>query len=241
MPHLNRLSALLLLGASTPAAAQPLPRLPASGRTAEVFVPRGWHLETRAEGDLDGDGAGDLALILLGGPNVPHRVLREEETGLLTGPPRILAIALARPGGGYRLTLQDGAFLPPRRPPNGLSAGSMLFEDGSLSIERGRLRVIFQYTRSSLTFTFRRESGAFRLIGFDSAGVRHACFQSLSVNFLTRRAKMTAGYIDREDEQVRWRRVPARPPLALGAIGEGELFDPHGLLTGPLLSCPERE
>lgn len=232
---------LALLTIAIPAAAQAQPRLPAEARSAEGFVPRGWHIETRAVGDLDGAGAPDLAFILLHGPDVPVGMPREDEWGLRTGPPRILVIALAQPGGGYRLAVQDAALLPPRRPPNGLSEGWMLFEDGSLSISRRRLRVIFEYTRSHLTFTFRRERGAFRLIGFDTGGVSGGCVQSLSVNLLTHRAKVTAGYVDRDEERVRWRRVPPRPLVALGAMGAGEDFDPYRLLTGFSLSCPERE
>ena len=231
----------LFLAWPVSAALQAAPRLPSEAPSPERFVPAGWQIETRAQGDLDGDGRRDLAMILLAGPGVPVRGPAGEESRLLMGAPRVLAIALARPDGGYRLAVQENAFLPVKRPPNGLSQGWMLFGDGSLAVAGGRLRVIFEYTRASTTFTFRRERGAFRLIGFDSGGVSAGCFQGLSVNFLTRRAKLTAGWIDRDAERVRWRRLPAGLPPALGEIGEGETYDPHGLLTGSALSCPERE
>jgi hypothetical protein len=235
MTRLLRLCAVLAVG--TPAAA--LPPIPATGVRAEDFAPPGWTIETRAAGDLNGDGAADVALVLLGpdGPSEPPR----GEAWLETGARRIFAIAFARPVGGYALAVRSAALLPRKRPPNGASQGWMLFEEGSVGVARRRLRVRFEYTRGHTTFTFRHEGGALRLIGYDSAGVEGGCLHSLSINFLTRRARLLAGWVDREEQAVRWRRLPARPPVTLEEIGEGEAFDPHGLLTGFPLSCPERE
>jgi hypothetical protein len=62
--------ALSLLALLPPAArAQHLPPviyppLPAEAATARGFVPKGWRIEARAGGDLDGDGRADLALVL---------------------------------------------------------------------------------------------------------------------------------------------------------------------------------
>lgn len=63
--------ALLLLGAvAAPAVAvsdvtvMPLPRGPATGRTPAALVPAGWHLLAAAEGDLNGDGHPDAAIVL---------------------------------------------------------------------------------------------------------------------------------------------------------------------------------
>jgi hypothetical protein len=71
--------------------------------------------------------------------------------------------------------------------------------------------------------------------------VEAGCLQTLSVNFLSGRAKMTAGWIDRDEERVRWRTIGRRPLPSIAEIGDGEEFDPHDLSTRFPLTCPERE
>lgn len=229
------LAAGLVAGVQPPAEAPPPPADP-----AERLVPNGWHIETRAAGDLDGDGAADIVLVLLADEEAPAAAPEPGGWEADSGPRRMLAIAFASPEGGYRPALRHTTFLPRKRSPNGLSQGWMLFEDGSIEVSRGRLRILFEYTRGHMTFTFRRQEGAFGLIGYDSAGVSAGCFHGLSINYLTRRVRMAAGWVDRDEELVRWRRLTARAPVTLDRMGQGEEFDPEGLLTGFPLSCPER-
>ncbi|MGO4610652.1 hypothetical protein AB4142_30435, partial [Variovorax sp. 2RAF20] len=72
------------------------PAVPAHAATAEGFVPAGWTLEYRIEGDLDQDGRADLALVLR--QQDPRNII--EHDGFGPSPydsnPRILAIAFAR-------------------------------------------------------------------------------------------------------------------------------------------------
>lgn len=235
------LSGLLLTISALPAAAAPTTDVPASAAAAEDFAPPGWTLERQAAGDLNRDGRPDLAMIFLD-PDPAHLQPqgRDAFEMLGAGNPRILAIAFARPGGGYRLAVAEAAFLPRRRSPNGLSEGYMLFGDGSLEIDRGRLRIYFEYTRAHTSFLLRWQEGAFRLIGYDSAGVAGGCLHQLSVNYLSRRAKLKAAWTDRDEDLVRWSKLPAAPLPTLAEIGEGEAHDPFGLLSGFPLTCPER-
>lgn len=207
--------------------------------TAQALVPDGWRVETRAEGDLDGDGTADLAMVLI--EERSPGSLAYEATRPDVPPPRILLVAFARREGGYGRTVESHGFLPPKRPPNGLSQGWMLFEDGSLEVSRGRLLIRFDYTRANTAFTFRWQDGALRLIGYDATEVSAGCFHQLSVNYLTARAKLVAGWIETDAERVRWRRLTRRPLLALDEIGEGEAFDALGLAGGFDLRCPARE
>ena len=63
--------ALLFLAGIAPARAQDAPtiidpaQVPAAGTRAEDFVPRGWKIDGRAEGDLNGDGRADHVLQLV--------------------------------------------------------------------------------------------------------------------------------------------------------------------------------
>jgi len=214
------------------------PPLPKTAASAAGFAPSGWMVETQARGDLNRDGLPDLAFVLLA--REVSRAAGSTEAGKLPpGPARILAIAFAQPRGGFELVLRDHRFLPRKRPPNGLSQGYMLFENGSLDASGGRLRTVFEYTRGHTTFAFRWQNGAFALIGYDSADVSGGCLTQLSIDFLSSRAKMTAGYIDSEKDQVRWRSLARRPLLTLDRIGNGEDFDPYGLLTAFPLTCSQ--
>jgi|GEM_PF-351760 len=218
-------------------------RLQGPARDAAQFAPRGWAIETEARGDLNGDGAADLVFVALA-PDRPGAPLRSSPYGedpSSYANPRMLGIAWGLQNGGYRLAVADRRFLPPKWAPNGLSQGWMLFEPGSVEVSRGRLRVIFDYTRSHRTFTFRWQDGELRLTGYDSGGVGAGCATHSSVNFLTSRMRLTAGHIDRDETRVVWRRLPRRPLLSLEEIGEGEEFDGLGEITGPALECPPRE
>ena len=235
-----------VLGAGTAAARGPqgsepvFLSLPRMAEAAERFVLAGWRIETSAAGDLDSDGGADLVLVLLADDEPPAAALPSGTWELDSGPRRMLAVAFARPEGGYRLLRHTG-FLPRKRPLSGASQGWMLFEDGSIDASRGRLRIAFEYIRGHRTFTFRWEGDAFRLIGYDSVEVAGGCFQQLSINYLTGRSKWTAGWMDRDEELVRWSRSAPGAPLTLDQIGEGEEFEPEDLSTGFPLSCPERE
>lgn len=236
--------ALLGLSATSPAAkrfAALYPDVPNAGKSAAAFAPVGWRVETQVSGDLNGDGAADLAFVLLGPGDVdPGRPPREGSAVPREPNPRMLAVAFARPAGGYEVALLNREFLPSRTPPNGLSQGFMLFEDGSLEVRGGGLQVNFEYTRGHRSYTFRWQDRAFRLIGYDSAGVEAECLHQLSINFVSRRARLMAVDFEQGEEQVRWKSLSPRPLPTVQQIGNGEEFDPYGLESGFPLRCPER-
>src|SRR5262249_16767124 len=89
------------------------PRIPASGKTVEAFVPAGYEIFSRKEADFDGDGRMDVAL----GLQVA------DETGAYENP-RPLVILFRQADGSYRVSgRSDGAIVtvPPGAHPDGFS------------------------------------------------------------------------------------------------------------------------
>lgn len=224
------------------------PALPARGANAEGFVPSGWRLDQQAAGDLDGDGRADIAFVVRMNDSaniVRHDILGEDP---LDTNPRMLGIAFAAPGGGYRLALQDRTLIPRREIPT--QADMLDPEDRGLEIARGALKLRLTrfmsaggWSAGSTSFTFRWQAGAFRLIGYDFVNVQRntGCMVAFSLNYLTRRARLEAAYVDSEGAgEVRWRRLPARALRTIGDIGNGLEFDPEGMITGYPIDCAER-
>jgi hypothetical protein len=228
---------LLALLASATASAQDYPPvsyppLPAEAATAGAFVPKGWKIETRADGDLDGDARADLALVLRS--QDPANVIPEPmcEKQFDTNP-RMLAVLLARPGGGYRLAAEDHALIPRR------DNACQLDPFTGIAIERGTLRIDLERMMSaggwdmgSTTYRWRWRDGALRLIGFDYSNVKRntGTLGRLSVNYLTGRAKISAGNIGTDREKVRWKTLRSRAPT-IGEVGDGLMFDPEKLVS----------
>jgi hypothetical protein len=206
------------------------PALPAAAASAEGFAPRGWRVEAQASGDLSGDGRADLAIVLR--MNDPANVLAND--GLGDNPfdtnPRILAVALGVPGGGYRLAAQDHRLIARRDYPT----QSDPFGDAELAIAGGSLNLTVRlflnaggWDAGSSSFRFRWRDNALRLIGYDYLSVQRnsGCMTRLSINYLTGRVKRSAGRTDLDRETVRWSRLPVRALLPIDRIGDGLAFD----------------
>lgn len=238
------LVAVLLLVAA-PAAAQDLeippvdyPTLASSAASAEGFVPVGWRIEARAEGDLNADGIADLALVLR--EQDPANVIDNSGFGpdRFDTNPRMLAVAFAERSGGYRLVAQNHRLIPRHTEP--VLDDPFDSESEALKIERGTLKLSLirfasagGWDSGGTSFTFRWQNGALRLIGFDWNNVRRNSGETreVSINFVTRRVRTATGNVERDDEQVRWSRIPAGALPTLDEIGDGLEFDPAGLLA----------
>lgn len=212
------------------------PRLAAEAARAEGFVPTGWAIERRAEGDLNADGLADLALVLRA--RDPRNIIANEE-GFGENPfdtnPRILAVAFARPGGaGYRLAVQNHSLIARRTNP--AQTDPFGEEESVFEIARGNLRLSLHlfmsaggWTMGNSTFTLRWQDDALRLIGFDSNMTQRNTggMESLSVNYLTHRVRAGTGHMSRNGERVRWRRLRPGPLLTIAQVGDGMEFDPE--------------
>ena len=239
----SSLSALALAASATLAAQEPgvlpdlsYPQFPGSAASVPGFVPAGWRLEAEARGDLDGDGRADVAFILRGTDPagvVPVSLCGERlDTNL-----RVLAVAVAKPGGGYRLADDDAELIPRATNPcaaDVLEEGGIAIRDGVLRVTLYRFYSMGSWETGTNAFAFRLDEEGLRLVGYDYFGaVRNSgeTYQ-VSVNYLTGRAKLTTGRIDSDRETDRWVDLHHRRRLAVHDIGDGTAFDPEHLVSG---------
>ncbi len=219
------------------------PVLAAEAPGAKGFVPAGWRLETSVTGDLDGDGRPDLAFALH--MTDPANVVKNEggfcgET--LDTNPRILGVALALPGGGYRLVVQNHMLVPRRDNPcaedwfdsEGESGSGLAIKRGNVVVTLGRFMSAGGWSMGRTIFTLRWRDNALRLIGFDVENTQRNSGEtsSLSINYLTRKVRTGHGSIESDAEKVRWSRLPGAGLPAIDAIGNGLDYDPGGLVGG---------
>jgi len=229
---------LAVLVAAAPALAQddlppaPIPRLAAEAASPEGFVPRGWKLEVSKTGDLNGDKVPDVAMVLHG--QDPKLVLRDypgQASETFDTNPRILAVAFGKPGGGYRLALQNATLIPRRDNPSMDDP----FE-GGLEIARGVLRVkiyLFMsaggWTTFNADYAFRWQNGRFELIGYDRGEVHRGSGETtdISINFSTGRMSVTKGSIESDTPgKPVWSTYRGKRPVTIEMIGNGLDWQP---------------
>jgi hypothetical protein len=212
------------------------PALPRAAADAAGFVPAGWVIVASKRGDLNGDGAADLALLLRmrDAANILAVPLGDGTEPFDTNP-HLLALAFAEPRGGYRLAATNhGLFLRPLVPWTGEDP---LGED-SIGVERGVLRVDFGHLRGASSFRFRWQAGAMRLIGYESSGMAEGCVHRVSINYSTGRARLENGLISGDRSRVAWRRYRGGDPPTLDRI-DLETFIPDLTVGDPPVPCPE--
>lgn len=206
-----------------PAAASTVdhPRLPQRAADAASFIPSGWTLTGQQAADLNGDGRTDLAILIgyagSAGEPASHVVL----------------VAFAEPAGGYRLAVSNRVLFDNARPE---SSGDVPPNADTIRIERGSLVLSFEHLRGMATYRFRWDGGAMQLIGYDASGVSGGCMTTTSINYLTRRARLTAGYIDQDSDRTVSRRLARMARPTLDGI-DPATFDPAEGIIGDAPWC----
>jgi hypothetical protein len=154
-----------------------------------------------------------------------------DENRRLDTNPHLLLVAFADRAGGYRLVASNhGLFLRPDQPATGDLPPGL----DTIRLERGSLVVFFEYLRGWASYRFRWQEGEMQLIGYDDAGVSGGCQTSTSINYLTGRVRLTAGYVDQDRSRTATRRLERRQRPTLEEIDLTEFFPEEGIGGEPL-------
>lgn len=211
-----------------------IPTLPATVLNLDGLIPAGWKMETKALGDLDGDAVTDVAMVVRG--NDRALVLANEGLGSesLDTNPRMLVVALGKPGGGYRIVVQNATLIPRHTMPT--MSDPFDREAGGLSIHGRTVRVRLElfmnaggWGMSNTTYSFRWQNSRLELIGYDLNETQRNTGEtrSVSINYSTGKVKIATGTIesDTDQDKVEWKTLPDRRRLSIDEIGDGLEFD----------------
>lgn len=164
------------------------PILPTSGTKIESFVPKGWHVHEKAEGDLNKDNLPDLAAVIEA--DKPVKSLKETDNNQQ---PRILLVAFKQADGSYKLSIQSNESTM-------LSNEGGVFGDpwAGLSIERGTLLVQFyggSSDRWGYDYRWRFQNNDWFLIGatYTASSTHDNSFEKYDFNLVTGATEIIKG------------------------------------------------
>jgi hypothetical protein len=207
------------------------PSIPAQAQTKAGLVPKGWVVETESSGDLNGDRVPDLMLVLH--MNDPKNIVENDGLGpdQLDTNPRMLVVAFAgKATKKYSLALMNHTLIPRHVNPvmdDPLEDAAIV--KGTLRVSLGFFMSAGSWYTSQTKFTFRYQDGCFKLIGYDATEAKRNTGETstVSVNYLTKKAKISEGNFENDHEKVSWKTVRTPTLLCMDAIGDGLDFNPE--------------
>jgi hypothetical protein len=229
--------ALLLLAATTAFAQTPgdlkippvkFPTLPKHAATVEKFAPKGWLVEAKAVGDLNGDSLPDAAMVLH--LNSPKNWISPPwaPTTRFNSNPRMLVVAFGTTK-GYDLALADHALIPrvenanQEQPFDGIK-----IENGLLKLKMHLFFDAGGYRVGRWGFAFRWQDRGFKLVSFDRDSVikKTGDTEVISIDYLTGRKDVTTGNLAKSKESKKRSSLPKKDLVDLTQMGDGLQFKP---------------
>lgn len=204
----------------------------------EDFVPKGWKVLYHEQGDLNKDKVDDHAIII---ENTDPKNFKKNEglgTDRLNLNPRILLVFFKNKDGYTLVTKNDKGFIPEENSEESPCLEDPISETKGISIEKGLLKVAFNYWLSCGSwsvntdiYTFRFQNNHFDLIGFDRSDYHRANGEksSTSINFSTKtKSTTTGGNMSDDDssgEKTVWTTFKADKSYNLQTIDENAYFE----------------
>jgi hypothetical protein len=161
------------------------------------FVPMGWTMTTKIEGDLNGDKLADCVVVTRGTSS--KFIFENDGLGVekFDTNPRVLVIAFRNSDGrGYRLAEQNNRFIiAPASPVMGEPYQDALIKNGVLSFTFDEFYSAGTYAEGNRVYKFRFQKGEFVLIGLDYGFLHRGSGRSemRSYNFSTGKLRIESG------------------------------------------------
>ena len=202
----------------------------------QSFIPHNWKLMEKVQGDLNGDGQADLALIIEKAN--PENIVKNDSLGSpeLNLNPRKLLVLLKKPQ-AYQLAASND-FLPAEGDTESPCLADPLAEGEALAIKNGLLKIGLHYWLScgswyvsNHLYTFRYQDQSFKLIGYDSNDFHRASgdITERSINLLTGKVKSTSGKNKfaegHQPIKTQWTKLKNKYPLKLEQVKFNEHYE----------------
>src|SRR5689334_3600432 len=206
------------------------PDLPRHAATVTAFVPKGWKLTDKAVGDLNGDRIPDAALaIWMDDPRNKIHPSYDPQTRYDTNP-MMLVVVFGGKAGGYDLTVANHKLIPRRENPNqDPPFNGVSIANGVLHVKMHEFLEAGGWWLGNMSFAFRWQDDAFRLIGYDRAGIIKptGATDVASVNYPARRMIVKTGTMAGDlPDKTKTVTLPGKPLLTIDQVGDGLAFDP---------------
>ncbi|MGB7407825.1 MAG: hypothetical protein WA908_04915 [Pontixanthobacter sp.] len=193
------------------------------------FVPVGWKLFDKFDGDLNGDDRIDAAIVIQ--RNDPQAIIADPD-GLgmdrYDANPRILLIALRNHLWQYRIVSRNDRIIPDHDSPTiGDPYEDMRIADGVLHFDLDFFANAGSWETYNRRFQFRWNGAAMALIGFDMTHVHRGSgvLRQTSVNYLTGKRKDADGSIEDDTTEWRWSDISPDHRPVMSEIGNGFRFE----------------
>ena len=227
-------AALFVLAAAQSPGDQPIPpvsfpEIVSRAADPQGFVPKGWKLEAKAEGDLNRDGLADAAIVLH--MDDPRNLVSSDwaPDQKYDSNPRMLAVVFGRKDGGYDLAASDHALIPRLENQNQEDPfDGVAIVNGTLRLDMHVFMSAGGWWMGNYRYTFRWQDGAFKLIGYDRNGVTRNTGETdeISINYLTGRKLIKTGSISSDVDKVRREAIRQQRLISLDEVGDGLMFYP---------------
>lgn len=224
---MKKLIFIMFLAIGANAFGQPKARI---AKSPTEFVPAGYVVFEKIQGDLNKDNQADYVFIIKGTDR--NNVVKDEYRGELERNRRGIIIAF-KSQDGYELVLENSDCFSSENEDGGVYFAPEL----SVTISKGNLRLHYAHGRYGYrTYSFRYQNSDFELIGYDDSVNRGPVVErSVSINLLSKKMRIRENINENAkggDERFKesWKKFALSKPIRLREIVNFDEFELESIL-----------